>query len=156
MNVFDEFQPTKSNIENLAGSFLKMGVAIKALEYTGIDRWVNSDPNTVTRNLKRGFTYYLANETVEELTTMDSNFRHINTPQGISVLVVDSLADAVVSLAMEQTQIALSVDNAVKSVAGNGNTAEMISTIVLTTLGTKAGNMLVQKLGIDKTAFKFF
>ena len=154
--IFDEFRPTKSNIENLAGSFLKMGVAIKALEYTGIDRWVNSDPNTVTRNLKRGFTYYLANETVEELTTMDSNFRHINTPQGISVLVVDSLADAVVSLAMEQTQIALSVDNAVKSVAGNGNTAEMVSTIVLTTLGTKGANMLIQKLGIDKTAFKFF
>ena len=35
---FEDFQPTKSNIENLAGSFLKMGVAIKALEYTGIDR----------------------------------------------------------------------------------------------------------------------
>ena len=87
---------------------------------------------------------------------MNSNFRHLNTPQGISVLVVDSLADAVVSVVMEQTQIAFSIDNAVKSVAGNGNTAEMISTIVLTTLGTKAGNMLVQKLGIDKTAFKFF
>ena len=153
---FEDFQPTKSNIENLAGSFLKMGVAIKVLEYTGIDRWINSDPNTATRNLKRGVGWYIANETVEELTTMNSNFRYLNTPQGISVLVVDSLADAVVSVVMEQTQIAFSIDNAVKSVAGNGNTAEMISTIVLTTLGTKAGNMLVQKLGIDKTAFKFF
>jgi len=153
---FDDFQPNKANLENWAGSFLKMAVAIKGLEYTGIDRWVNSDPSTGTRNLKRGFAWYVANETVEELTTMNSNFRHLNTPQGISVLVVDSLADAVVSLAMEQTQIAFSVDNAIKSVAGGGNTAEMISTVVLTTLGTKAGNMLVQKLGIDKTAFKFF
>ena len=153
---FDDFQPNKANLENWAGSFLKMAVAVKGLEYTGIDRWVNSDPNTATRNLKRGFAFYVANETVEELTTMNSNFRHLNTPQGISVLVVDSLADAVVSLAMEQTQIAFSVDNAIKSVAGSGNTAEMISTVVLTTLGTKAGNMLVQKLGIDKTAFKFF
>ena len=115
--IFDEFQPTKANAEMWAGSFLKMGVAIKALEYTGIDRWVNSDPNTATRNLKRGVAWYIANETVEELTTMNSNFRHLNTPQGISVLVVDSLADAVVSVVMEQTQIALSVDNAV---AGNG------------------------------------
>ena len=154
--IFDEFQPTKANAEMWAGSFLKMGVAIKALEYTGIDRWVNSDPNTDTRNLKRGVAWYIANETVEELTTMNSNFRHLNKPQGISVLVVDSLADAVVSVVMEQTQIAFSIDNAVKSVAGNSNTAEMVSTIVLTTLGTKAGNMLVQKLGIDKTAFKFF
>ncbi len=153
---FDDFQPNKANLENWAGSFLKMAVAVKGLEYTGIDRWINSDPNTATRNLKRGFGWYVANETVEELTTMNSNFRHLNTPQGISVLVVDSLADAVVSLAMEQTQIAFSVDNAIKSVAGSGNTAEMISTVVLTTLGTKAGNMLVQKLGIDKTAFKFF
>ena len=71
--IFDEFQPTKANAEMWAGSFLKMGVAIKVLEYTGIDRWINSDPNTITRNLKRGVGWYVANETVEELTTMNSN-----------------------------------------------------------------------------------
>ena len=154
--IFDEFQLTKQNAEHWAASLFKMGVAIKIVEQTGLETWVNRDPNMATRNLKRGFVWYLAKESVEEMTTMNSNFRHLNSPEGISVLVVDTVADAVISAAMEQTKIAQTLDSMVKGVTGNSPASSMLVTVVLTTIGTRLSESLIMKAGIDKHAFKFF
>jgi hypothetical protein len=102
---------------------LENSIGIWAIEKTPISEIVNRDNSVLTRNLKRGFVYYLLNEGIEQLNTGHSNFNDMD----VLKLVDDTAYLGVASIITEQTNIPSIVDNVIPS----GYVSEDIKTAVV-------------------------
>lgn len=91
----------KETIENTAGIYI--------LSKTPINNYVNKDDNILSRNLKRGFIYYLLNETIEQINTSNSNFKTMDP----WALIDDTAYLGIVSTLTETTNLPSIIDNVI-------------------------------------------
>ena len=95
------FQKDLSIVEKLVTDVAKQTLVMMALDMSGASNMINNDPNMVTRNLKRGFAFYLGHELEEEVLTQQSNLRTMDW----RVAVDDSFFNAVISAGVEQSNL---------------------------------------------------
>ena len=95
------FAKDLSIVEKLVTDVAKQTLVMMALDISGASNMINNDPNMVTRNLKRGFAFYLGHELEEEVLTSQSNLRTMDW----RVAVDDSFFNAVISAGVEQSNL---------------------------------------------------
>jgi len=133
MGLKSEVISSVNKVEAVGRDFVKNYIALSIYDATGVSDNINAMPNAVTRNLARGFAFYLADEAEEDLMTGNSNLREMS----VKVLVDDTIFDTMKSAVIEQ------ISEPVSGLIGNsipqGLDRERVITSVLWTSLNYAG-----------------
>lgn len=76
--------------------------AIKVMDFVGVNDMIKSDPNFLTRNVKRGAVMYLSSEAIEQLATGNSNLKEMS----LDVAMNDTIFDVGSSMLVERLELA--------------------------------------------------
>lgn len=140
MSVLGNTIKTDVNMaEEIIRSFVKNYLSLSVYDATGVSSNINSMPNMATRNLARGFAFYLSNEVEEDIMTGNSNLREMN----VKVLVDDTLFETMKSVALEN--LVETADDFIGGLVPSGLNRDRIVSSALLTFGDSLG----KKIGID-------
>lgn len=139
---------TDSNMNTLTDFLKKTGeqtISLYVLDHLPLKGFLNTNGGTVEKHVKRGFLWYLSNETIEYVLTGTSNL----DPNAfkVKVLVDDTLFNAVGSYVAEESGIGEMIQGNIQSVVG-GQMANYVSSAMI----VEAVNMVGKKY--EDTIFK--
>ena len=137
---------TLKDAEAFGKSVFLQTVALYGVNKLGIDDFIARDPNMLTRNIKRGTTWYFTNAAEEHLLTGTSNF----TKMDVKKLIDDSLFNSIASATVETFRLNDSINFFLERFIPRGELLDNVSTamfIVLTrNIGEKYEDMAITKI----------
>ena len=136
-------------IENTGLHIAKLTGAVYAINLAPDVFQVAQDNNPITRGLKKGFLYYVANEAVESATLGNSNFNKMGTLEGWKNLIDDTVLYGAATVVDEQIGISQRLVSMIPADAPlPANLADsFVNAVILygtKVLGTKVENQMIK------------
>jgi hypothetical protein len=103
-------------------------VSLYALDKVGMNRFINTDKNVVTRNLKRGGMWYVSNGLIEQVVTGSSTLTRMDP----KVFVDDVMFNSIASFAIEQTGVHRILENLVDDTINQASSVDdLLATAII-------------------------
>lgn len=136
--------------ENILVDTVKLSLGVGVVDLVGLNKYITNERSLPFRALKRGASWYVAEQAVEQLFAGDSNFTKMNTTEGWANLIDDTVYYGAVSGVMEVVNLPEMVYNLTSEVMGKNNASAYVATGLLLA-GAKKLSYTV--LGNSTTAF---
>jgi len=139
MGLKSEITQDVNKAEAIGRDFIKNYIALTIYDGTGVGNNISQMANPVTRNLARGFAFYLADEVEEDIMTGRSNLRDMSA----KVLVDDTLFDTMKSVAVE------TLYEPVRGVISGSIPSGFDSDRIITSLIWTSSNLIGSQMGLN-------